>query len=476
MNANLAQSLVSVIISTHNRAGLLPEAIDSVLRQTYPHVEIIVVDDGSTDDTPAVAARYGTRIQYIRQKNAGVSNARNRGYMAARGEYIGFLDDDDVYFEDKLALQVAALQAQPEAPAANCNFYFMSQDGALLSHNGIVPSHSTFKNLLLANFIWMSGPLIRRSALIAAGLFAPEFSLAADLDMWLRLSKLGDFTTVQKPGGAYRIHQGSMATKADLAEADCVAVLQRAYPHLSHSSEDQKLRRRSEAQWRLWFGANYLNAGNPRGFTRNYQQAAHLLPEMFRDKHFMAKRLAQDVLNHRVQDNRAFCDALFAHLPDELRFVRGYREAIDERIEFKLAFDEITNRDAHAGKRLLKHAIDAHPAARQQPAAIRDMLFEGAMCFRDGAEAYLGQICEALPEDEPVFKRVLREVRNDAMVWEGCVAFMDGNYDHARKRMMAGIAQQPAWLKNRGVAKMLVQLIFARRLRPIQLALAIAPF
>jgi hypothetical protein len=84
------------------------------------------------------------------------------------------------------------------------------------------------------------------------------------------------------------------------------------------------------------------------------------------------------------------------------------------------------------------------------------------MCSPDGAEAHLARVGQALPEDEPFLKRVMRDVRNDVMVWEGCVAFLDGKYEDARKRMLAGIAQQPLWLKNRGVAKMLVQSIFAR--------------
>ena len=105
--------LVSVVIPSYNRGYILDRAIESALSQTYPHVEVIVVDDGSTDDTGAVAARYGSRIRYIRKENGGVSSARNRGFAESRGEFVALLDSDDGWLPWKLAAQVAILQRDP---------------------------------------------------------------------------------------------------------------------------------------------------------------------------------------------------------------------------------------------------------------------------------------------------------------------------------------------------------------------------
>jgi glycosyltransferase involved in cell wall biosynthesis len=463
MSEKFEKVLVSIIIPTHNRAALLPEAINSALTQTHPAVEVIVVDDGSKDNTPAVAAQFGHRIRYIRQDNAGVSAARNRGFMESKGEFIGFLDDDDVYLEDKIALQTAALLEHTAAPAANCNFYFMSHAGAMLSHNGIVPAHDTFKNLLLANYIWMSGPLIRRSALIEAGLFAPEFSLAADLDMWLRLSQLGDFAVVQKPVGAYRIQQGSMVTKADLAEADCMAVLHRAYQNLSPSAEDQMLRRRSEAQWRLWFGANYLNSCRPEDFKRNYQQSFEACPEMFRDEKFMIRRLAQDFLHLRVHDTEAFANAFFNNLPAALSFVHGYRDQIQRRIDLLWAFDEMVNRDFERGKCLLQRALLANPCSDSNAGLHQELLFELAMCAKEGAQAYLEKVYPGMPQNDACMTQVVNRVQQDVAVWEGYLAYQQGDHEHARSRLLAGISRRPAWLLNRGIAKVFMQSLLPRR-------------
>ena len=104
---------VSVIIPTYNRRVRLEKAVESVLGQTYPDFELIVVDDGSEDSTRDLISRYGSRISYLPQENRGVSAARNRGIAAARGELIAFLDSDDWWDKDKLKLQVKALEEDP---------------------------------------------------------------------------------------------------------------------------------------------------------------------------------------------------------------------------------------------------------------------------------------------------------------------------------------------------------------------------
>jgi glycosyltransferase involved in cell wall biosynthesis len=111
------EPLVSVVIPTYNRAHCVGEAIKSVLDQTYKNFEIIVVDDGSTDNTQEVLATFGDRIRVIRQENKGVSAARNAGIREARGEWLAFLDSDDLWLPDKLGIQIADLRRYPEAIA-----------------------------------------------------------------------------------------------------------------------------------------------------------------------------------------------------------------------------------------------------------------------------------------------------------------------------------------------------------------------
>ena len=108
---------ISVVIPAYNHGRFLREAIDSVLAQTYAPLEIIVVDDGSTDDTEQIVRSYGDRVRYIRQQNAGVGAARNNGIANARGEYVAFLDSDDLWLPEKLAVQVEYMRRHPECAA-----------------------------------------------------------------------------------------------------------------------------------------------------------------------------------------------------------------------------------------------------------------------------------------------------------------------------------------------------------------------
>lgn len=127
---------VSVIIPTYNRANLLAEAIDSVLAQSYTDYELIVIDDGSTDDTERVVHSYGDRVRYYRQINGGVNNARNHAVRLAKGEYIALLDNDDLWLPFKLELEVAILECFPSVAAVFSNFsiYRSSSD---ITYNGI---------------------------------------------------------------------------------------------------------------------------------------------------------------------------------------------------------------------------------------------------------------------------------------------------------------------------------------------------
>jgi len=119
----MSSPLVSVIIPTYNRAALLCEAVDSVLQQTYRNIEVIVVDDGSTDDTTAVMEKYGDRVRYSRRPNAGVNAARNLGFKQSKGEFIALLDSDDLWAPYKLELQVRLLRFFTDVGFTFSNFH-----------------------------------------------------------------------------------------------------------------------------------------------------------------------------------------------------------------------------------------------------------------------------------------------------------------------------------------------------------------
>ena len=128
-NQHPEKPLVSVVIPTYNRAGFLPDAIGSVLAQSYANIEIIVIDDGSTDNTRSVLQPFEDKIRYLTSNHVGAAHARNMGMMAAKGKYIAFLDSDDQYLPGKLALQIEFLEKNPELKVVCSNFSGKREDG-----------------------------------------------------------------------------------------------------------------------------------------------------------------------------------------------------------------------------------------------------------------------------------------------------------------------------------------------------------
>ncbi|MFA6320560.1 MAG: glycosyltransferase [Candidatus Omnitrophota bacterium] len=187
-------SLVSVVIPTYNSSQFIAEAIDSVLCQTYPEIEVVVVDDGSSDDTISVLDAYAknnqNKIRYFSQKNSGPAAARNKGIGEAKGEFIAFLDSDDMWFPEKIAKQMKKFTEDPELGLVHTSRVKLNPDGSVepsktqKNHEGWV-----FENLLMRNFICTSSVLVKKESLLSAGLFDESSNISEDYDLWLRLSQ-----------------------------------------------------------------------------------------------------------------------------------------------------------------------------------------------------------------------------------------------------------------------------------------------
>jgi len=201
------EPLVSVIIPTYNCAAYLDESIRSVLAQTYVTYEIIVVDDGSTDNTRTVLAPFWDRIHYVHQENRELSAARNTGIREARGDLIAFLDADDVWLPTKLELQVQTLQGQPAAGWAFADFLDFDDSGVTGGSrfstwpgvrewfdrhrvgDGGIACGPMYVDLLKANWIHASSVMVRRNVLAVVGLFDEACRVGEDYDLWLRIAQ-----------------------------------------------------------------------------------------------------------------------------------------------------------------------------------------------------------------------------------------------------------------------------------------------
>lgn len=180
---------VTVIIPTFNREQFLKEAVDSVLSQTYQDFELVVVDDGSTDQTKKMIQNYGQRLIYIFQENRGVSAARNRGIAEAKGEFISFLDSDDLWKKDKLSMQVDLMKRRKEIMLSFTDEIWIRK-GVRVNPMKKHQKHSgrIYEKCLPLCIISPSSVMIRRELFGAVGLFDETLPVCEDYDLWLRIS------------------------------------------------------------------------------------------------------------------------------------------------------------------------------------------------------------------------------------------------------------------------------------------------
>ncbi|MGB3642819.1 MAG: glycosyltransferase [Rivularia sp. (in: cyanobacteria)] len=224
---------ISVIIPVFNGEKTIEETINSILNQTFKDIEIIIINDGSTDATLEIIKNISdSRIKIFSYPNAGLSASRNRGIDRAKGEYISFIDADDLWTPDKLELQWQALQSNPQAAVAySWTDYIDESSKFLKSGRRIKINGDAFSKLLITNFLENgSNPLIRQEALEIGG-FDESLPAAEDKDMWLRLAANYEFACVEKPQILYRTSTTSMSTNLKRQEIASLKVIERGFSY-----------------------------------------------------------------------------------------------------------------------------------------------------------------------------------------------------------------------------------------------------
>jgi glycosyltransferase involved in cell wall biosynthesis len=264
--------LVSVIIPTHNRASLIGQTLDSVARQTFRDFEVIIVDDGSTDDTAKLVRNRDETYRYVYQEQRGASAARNLAVREARGQLVAFLDSDDLWLPEFLGEVVGAIQVQPDAALGYSDFRTMDAYGRILrghrkrQHGGRVTS-----KLFASIFIHTSCVVAKREVILDGGGFDVRLEATEDYDLWLRLSLKYPFVSVPKPLCLRRTHNGSLSRNGNVNNLRRKAqLLEDFYARHGDGTIPADLARRRLAQ-------TYFTAAKANARSRNFTESANLL-------------------------------------------------------------------------------------------------------------------------------------------------------------------------------------------------------
>jgi glycosyltransferase involved in cell wall biosynthesis len=224
--------LVSVVVPAYNAARTLPTTVRSVLGQTMEDLEVIVVDDGSSDNTVAVADSIeDPRLRVVRRENGGASAARNSGIQEARGIWVAFLDSDDVWLPTKLDRQLAYVSAHPDVHAVQTGAYFVDDDLKILHERRCNASRDAlWETLLFRNLpSFPSTLLIRRSKLDEIGFFDTELEILEDWEMAIRASRFCNLQSIEEPLSLYRTHPENRSLNLDIHVAPGLLVLERLF-------------------------------------------------------------------------------------------------------------------------------------------------------------------------------------------------------------------------------------------------------
>lgn len=291
--------LVSIVIPAYNAADYLREAIDSVLNQSYPNIEFIVLDDGSTDGTADVLKSYPEeRFYRERHSNMGQSATMNKGWAMARGEILGYLSADDALLPNAVEHCVKIFNQRPDISMCYCDYEQMNENSETL-RTVTLPDFDYRAMVLECVCVPGPGVLWRRSAFEMSGGWNPNLRQIPDFDFWLRLGIFGEFHHVDKVLARFRVHTGSQTCSAgDLSKSEeVVRVMMAYYGRSDLPATVISGKRRALASAHIFSAALHLKAGRVSFAFRHLGQAIRLMPYTLL-KPITMRRLAGGILHH----------------------------------------------------------------------------------------------------------------------------------------------------------------------------------
>ena len=465
--------LVSVIIPTYNRAALLTETINSVLAQTYPAVEIIVVDDGSTDNTAEVVAGYGDRVIYLQQENQGETVARNRGIQESKGVYLSFLDDDDLIFPTKIEKQVHVFAECPQISVVYCRHYHVDEKANPLGKAGLLPEGDVLLPLALGDFIWSGAPLIRRECVEAVGGYDANLpwrgKYGEDWDLWLQLALAGyQFACVQEPLGAYRLNRVGQTAQTAIkpSEEGNLATLQKLFSHPNVSLAVREARNRIYSACYLWLSSRYYVAEDWPNAQRTLREAVLACPELLTRPDEWLEKMTGQALSYRVTEPIAFVQTMLSQLPPEAEPLSCYRVQLLSRVHTLVALRHYSREEWSEAQTSLRMAIQLDPTMVMEPTFFIETLCHNALHLPVAdPQHFINQVLRYLPEEAQKLKKTRPQILAQVSLGRAFEAYANQQRGATVRQVLQAIRYRPVFLKNRGVLSILLKSVLLHPLR-----------
>jgi glycosyltransferase involved in cell wall biosynthesis len=308
--------LISVVIPCYNQAHYLGEAIESVLAQSYPYFEIVVIDDGSTDNTSEVAGRY-PRVRCIRQDNQGLSAARNIGLRHSEGEYVIFLDADDRLLPEALEAGIECLKTHPECAFTFGSYRLIASDGSFLKQRRQpVVDKDSYAALLQRNYIGVPAVVMYRRAVFASvGGFDASVDASADADMYLRIARRFVVCGHEKVVADYRQHGVNMSGDPARMLRASLTVLRKQRRHIKGNKKYEEAYKAGTRNRRWRYGDRLVEEVRAHAWEREwkrtlegilvlvryYPQGIALLHRRRMERHLMRRRLPRRLKDRKQE-------------------------------------------------------------------------------------------------------------------------------------------------------------------------------
>jgi hypothetical protein len=357
---------VSIVIPAYNQGHYLGAAIESALAQTHADVEVVVVDDGSTDDTRTVAARYtDPRVRYVHQQNRGLAAARNTGIREATGAYLTFLDSDDLFLPEKVAVLLAAMDARPELGFAAGQAVLIDEHGQRLGETFEDGPPAAPTDWLLGNPLHVGSVLLRREWQSRVGLFDETLRSYEDWDLWLRLAQAGcPMGWVARPVSLYRFHGAQMTRIGAQMTRATFAVLDKTFADPALPADWRARKDEAYSRGHLRAAAQSYTGGAVEDAAASMAQAVTLDPSLAADGGAPVAAIVAGWANHvKTRDPLGLMARIYAHLPDELAALRKRRRHELGHEALQLAFAAHQRGDGRAARAFARQAVGYRPQA-----------------------------------------------------------------------------------------------------------------